>query len=522
MFGLSLLLFSLVAARVYSQEIPPLSTIKIYIFTSKDCSHCKAVQEDALKVLEEKCRCKIETKYFDIENIANYSLLTKFEEKYGDTDNDLPVVFIGKDVLGGEKELAENFEKTIIKYRDKGGCPWPDEVSFQESVPIQAPSPPKSMKKSTLPAQQGNVSTKPEKEKPVYLAFFFEYSCKECQRIFHMLRYIEQKYPQVVVKEFNLTEKGNKEINEVVCNKFNVPETKRQLTATIFIGPEYFHGKDISLNNIESKIIQSTPTGTICPWDIKEKEMLAARGNIIKRFKSFGPQVVATAGIIDGINPCAFTTIVFFISYLALIGSRRLDMLLVGASFALGVFITYFLVGCGAFAFLRHLPVYSIFSRCLNMVIALLALVLGFLSLGDFFKARRGDFKGIALQLPSFIKTRIQRTISKEMRTHKHIAAAFSAGFIVSLLELACTGQVYLPTIILITGQEGMKRQGFSYLLLYNLMFILPLVVVFLVCYFGTTSEQLARFTRKNIAVVKLFTALLFFSLGIFLIAESL
>ncbi|NIM24473.1 MAG: hypothetical protein GTO55_09455 [Armatimonadetes bacterium] len=100
--------------------------------------------------------------------------------------------------------------------------------------------------------------------------------------------------------------------------------------------------------------------------------------------------------------------------------------------------------------------------------------------------------------------------------------AAFAAGLIVSILELACTGQVYLPTITFVTSQEGLRSRGLFFLGLYNLMFILPLVASFLLAYGGTTSDRLARISKENIATVKLGTAVFFIALGCFLVFSAI
>jgi hypothetical protein len=91
---------------------------------------------------------------------------------------------------------------------------------------------------------------------------------------------------------------------------------------------------------------------------------------------------------------------------------------------------------------------------------------------------------------------------------------AFFTGFLVSLLELACTGQVYLPTIMFVMSVPELAGQAFLYLVLYCVMFILPLIVVFVLSYLGTTSEQLGAFINRHTAAIKLATALLFVALA--------
>ncbi len=84
----------------------------------------------------------------------------------------------------------------------------------------------------------------------------------------------------------------------------------------------------------------------------------------------------------------------------------------------------------------------------------------------------------------------------------------------VSILEFACTGQVYLPTITFMVGVEGMKSSAILYLLLYNIFFILPLLLVFAVVYFGVSSQAISRIMESKVGTVKLILACVFFAVG--------
>jgi len=86
--------------------------------------------------------------------------------------------------------------------------------------------------------------------------------------------------------------------------------------------------------------------------------------------------------------------------------------------------------------------------------------------------------------------------------------------FLVSLLESLCTGQVYLPTIVLVCRSPSLRGRAVSYLLLYNLMFIAPLVAILAVAQVGVSSERLGDFLRRHLAAFKLAMALLFAALG--------
>jgi cytochrome c biogenesis protein CcdA len=124
--------------------------------------------------------------------------------------------------------------------------------------------------------------------------------------------------------------------------------------------------------------------------------------------------------------------------------------------------------------------------------------------------------------LPGFLRRKTQDVVRQRMETERYVAGAFVTGFFISLLEFACTGQVYLPTIIFVTKIPGLRAQGLLYLFIYNICFIVPLVVVFLLAYRGMTAERLFFALRSRGKTVKLLTAVMFFCLAGILIAYLL
>jgi hypothetical protein len=114
------------------------------------------------------------------------------------------------------------------------------------------------------------------------------------------------------------------------------------------------------------------------------------------------------------------------------------------------------------------------------------------------------------------------RKPSLERHIFALVTTALLTGFLVSILEAVCTGQTYLPTIaFILKTTTGLRLQALAYLLLYNLMFILPLLVIFFFALLGVTSGQFFAFLRRHLLTVKVMMALLFFGLGIFLIWKS-
>ena len=116
-------------------------------------------------------------------------------------------------------------------------------------------------------------------------------------------------------------------------------------------------------------------------------------------------------------------------------------------------------------------------SFFVNFSIALLTFLLAYLSLKDYFLARKGKFSEMSLQLPDFFKKRIHKNIREKSRGGMIIFSAVFLGFTISFIELACTGQIYLPTIIYLTKTKQIT--GYIYLIIYNLMLIFPLILIF-------------------------------------------
>jgi cytochrome c biogenesis protein CcdA len=285
----------------------------------------------------------------------------------------------------------------------------------------------------------------------------------------------------------------------------------------IFIGDGHLVENEITSDAV--KKLLDTPAAAEPPWNVSEDQLAKARASLGGRFRSLKMVTVAAAGLLDGVNPCAFATIIFFISYLAMIGRKGRELISVGAAFSAAVFLTYLAIGFGFFAFLQSLAdLMRTLSLILYILIAAIALAIGLLSLYDFVLIRKGDLRDMKLQLPAALKRRIHFTISRRSRMRNYLFGALAAGAIVSLLELACTGQVYLPTITWAVQDASLRPYAFPLLVLYNLMFVTPLVAIIVLTYYGLSSQELALFLHRRAAAVKLLTAVFFFGMAALLL----
>jgi len=507
---LTLVVLSLVPA-VASADQP---VARFVVFEAQDCEHCQAVREEVLTPLTEEYGPNVEIRVFDIGAVQNYEVMVQLEREYRVSGLAIPQVYIGDTVLVGEDEIRDRLRQVVDDCLQAGGCDFPTDAE-----PVVAPQAPTGAAGDPFcenPAGSGDTDVCEvvggELAAPVYIAYFHSPGCSECDRVTYDLKHLQQKYPNLEVRSFDINTCAP--LNEAMTERSGVPPEQRLLTPAVFVGDEYLAGSELTLERLEEVITTHSLVGCIPPWEGLEEESPEAINRIIQRFKSFSFVAVLGAGLLDGLNPCAFTTIIFFVSYLAAMERKGREILLVGGAFTGAVFLAYFLVGAGVLSFVHSLGPINTLSRAVYIATGVFCLVLALVALYDLYKIRRGKHEETALRLPEFLRRRAHRAIREGSKVRNFVWAAFVTGFLVSLLELACTGQVYLPTIIFVTGVPELRVNAFLYLLLYNLMFIVPLVVIFVLVYYGTTSLQLAGFMRRNAATVKALTFVFFTSLG--------
>jgi cytochrome c biogenesis protein CcdA len=239
---------------------------------------------------------------------------------------------------------------------------------------------------------------------------------------------------------------------------------------------------------------------------------------LARKFKSFSFVSILLAGLVDGINPCAIATMIFLVSFLATKKRTRKEILTIGMCFTGAVFLTYLLLGIGAFRVITALEQYRWLSKGIRWSAVGFAGIVGLLSFGDAIRfGRSRKTEDIKLQLPKAVKLRIHKVISGNLSSGQLAWGAVVTGFLVTLLEAVCTGQVYLPTIVLMTKQQGLRFIGWLYLVFYNFLFVVPLLIVMLLAYYGMKWDKLAKTTQKHLVAIKICFGIVLIGLAAFL-----
>jgi cytochrome c biogenesis protein CcdA len=226
-------------------------------------------------------------------------------------------------------------------------------------------------------------------------------------------------------------------------------------------------------------------------------------------------QIISLAAV-DAINPCAFAVMVIVLMTLLLKSpDNRKNVLYGGLLFTLAVFILYFLYGLIIVQVFSHaIPETGKASFYIFKGFGIFAIILGALNLKDFFFYEPGSF---ATEMPMSFRPKMNRAISK-ITSPK---GAFVVGLFVTLFLLPCTMGPYVIASGKISTLDILKT--IPWLLLYNFIFVIPMIAITLIIYFGLrTAEEVSGWREKNVKYLHLAEALILIILGILMVTGIL
>lgn len=214
--------------------------------------------------------------------------------------------------------------------------------------------------------------------------------------------------------------------------------------------------------------------------------------------------LVVTSGFIDGIHPCGFAVLLFFMAFLFSLKRTRQAILGMGALYILGVFAAYFLIGLGI------LKAFALFPEPHFMAKAgaILVIALGLINIKDYFFYG----KWFTLRIPSFSKGSIRDWVQRATGP-----AALVAGFLVGLCAFPCAGGIYVA-ILGVLAVNSAAWEGLGYLALYNLMFVAPLIIMLALASDKRVVERLEKWEASEKKKMRLYSGIVMIALGLFIL----
>src|SRR3989344_1748378 len=217
--------------------------------------------------------------------------------------------------------------------------------------------------------------------------------------------------------------------------------------------------------------------------------------------------LVLISALLDSVHPCSFSILLITIAFLFGIQMSRKKILELGGTYIAGIFVAYFLIGLGI------LKVLHLFNtpHFMGKLGAALLITFGVINLlNRFFPSFP-----IRLKIPGVAHSAMAKLMDKAS-----FPAVFGLGFLVGICQFPCMGGPYLMVIGLLRDRMT-YFSGFNYLLLYNLILILPLVLVLTVASDKTTVDKMQEWKRNHLGHVRLTVGVAMVLLGALILFTS-
>ncbi len=194
--------------------------------------------------------------------------------------------------------------------------------------------------------------------------------------------------------------------------------------------------------------------------------------------------LVAITGFLDGIHPCAIAILIFFIAFLLTLHKSFKNILFLGLVYILVIFLTYLAIGVGLFSGIMLFGQHHFFAKLGSGLL----IFLGVINLkAYFFPQSRLRFK-----IPKISHNKVKELLQKAT-----LPTVIVAAFLVGLCSVPCSGGIYAAITALLASKTTFFT-GFLYLLLYNLMFVTPLIILLVLAANPYTLVKLGQWQQKH------------------------
>jgi cytochrome c biogenesis protein CcdA/glutaredoxin len=343
----------------------------------------------------------------------------------------------------------------------------------------------------------------------VTIAVFYGQGCPHCAKLESFLDDLSEQKSNIHVLKYETY--FNRDNRELFAQLSKVYDSPIRGVPTTFIGDKVIVGFSNSIKEtLEQEIRKCELDSCINPLEkvgdggtqiIGDSSPTEDPGQTAFKRTVTIPAVIGAA-LVDAINPCAFAVLIILLTTI-LAASHRRKALLAGLAFTLAIFISYFLMGLGLYSAIQASGLTHIFF----VIVAILAILVGLFNMKDYLWYG----KWFVMEVPMKWRPRMKSLL----RGVTSVPGAFFIGFVISLFLLPCTSGPYIAILGLL-AQAVTRDYAIMLLFLYNLIFILPMLIITLAIYWGiATTEQAERWRTRRLRILHLISGLIIFVLGV-------
>jgi len=328
--------------------------------------------------------------------------------------------------------------------------------------------------------------------------FFWGIGCGHCEKVDKYFRDegIYDHYP--IEKREVYFDSKNAQLFNLLMEAKGVPVERRGVPAVVF-GGEVLVGDVSIIDSFEEK---AGEYDVEVSEDVEEGELEGeTESNFDDTSRSLSLFAVLGAALVDAINPCAFAVLIILMTTVLASGQKG-KALKSGLAFSLSIFLSYLLMGLGLYQAIGLVSGGGVALRILGV----LAIVLGLLNLKDWLWYG----KGFLMEVPLSWRPALKKMIGSVTNP----AGAFVVGLGVSLFLLPCTSGPYI-VILGMLAERVMLGKALVYLVIYNLVFVAPMILITLLVYAGMPPERLEKMRQGRLRVLHLVAGVVLIGLGL-------
>jgi len=447
------------------------ATISAIYFYGNGCPHCENVKPLIANLQVRYPELHIEMLEVK-DNKTNLEKFVSMRDQYRLDSVTTPTIFIGESGLVGETEIKDHFEEKILAEKQK----------LQNAVSASVSLSPKSPGGS-------NVS--------IDAVFFYGESCSHCEKVKPVIANISSRYPDLNITRLEVDHNADNRQQLIdMSSRYGIPNTG---VPTIFIGNHALIGEAEITNRFEAEVLaEQQRIATGAPVNVTP----ASPAN--PPAPALSPLMVVGAALVDSTNPCGLSVLVFLLISMAAAGGRK-RILLVGGVYIAAMFLFHLLVGIGLFSAMAI----SGLAKPFSIIGGAIALILGIVTLADVFRNKETYLLSIPESGKGLLGTYIRKAT---------LPAAFILGILAGILGFSCTGGIYI-SILGLMGRDMTVMAGLPWLVLYNIVFVLPLVLVTLLVAYGVSPERADRWRTENKRKVRVIVGIILVALGLVILS---
>ena len=355
----------------------------------------------------------------------------------------------------------------------------------------------------------------------VTVTFFWGRGCPHCEEEKRFLQELQQRHPSVQVREYEVwKDRQNARVYQQVLQAAQIKQSG--VPGTV-VGTAFFLGfNDRTRKGIEQAVLRCLRDG--CPDALApagraegvpdvsagDRFPVPLLGTIDPARVSLPVLTVVLAGL-DSFNPCAFFVLLFLLSLLVHARSRK-RMFLIGGVFVLASGVIYFLFMAA------WLTVFMVIGQLTAITVAggVIALIAGAINVKDFFLFQQG----VSLSIPESAKPKLfdrMRGLLRAQSLPALLAGTAVLALSANAYELLCTAGFPMVYTRVLTLQQLPAARYYQYLVLYNVVYVIPLAVIVTVITITLGSRKLSAWQGRQL---KLLSGLMMAALGVILLVE--